>query len=187
LGADSIEPGDEWPFDSLRARRVNRAILLIAGRFVPVAYRLQGIPSDAIFVQKEVSMKKLLMTVLSAALVLAAAVATAQQNQPSTRPQADPHSSTASSANVEGTVSQIDATGRSFVVRDASGTETTVYFDQTTRLVAPEGNQGATTDRSGKTSSSISSLKVGDEVIVQTTDRDGKKFAATVKVQPKKS
>jgi hypothetical protein len=133
-------------------------------------------------------MKKLLMAVFSAALVLAAAVATAQQNQPSTRPQSDPsQTSSASAATLEGTVSQIDQSGRSFVVRDASGTETTVYWDQTTRLMSPEGSQGMTTERSGQTSSNMSNLKVGDDVVVKTTDQGGKKVAATVKVQPKKS
>jgi len=144
---------------------------------------------------KEVSMKKFLTGVSSAALVLAATVAVAQQNQPRQNPpanppqtdQAKPSDANANAGTFEGTITQIDQSGKSFVVRDVSGTDVTITWDQATRLMGSETSQGTTTDRSGQTSSSMSGLKVGDEVVVKTTDQGGKKVAAAVRVKPKKS
>jgi len=120
-------------------------------------------------------------------------MAIAQQD--TRRPEAPPQSpnqgtitgEAATAQPIRGTVSQIDQSGRSFVVRDQSGRDVTVYWDQTTRLMGAEVNQGSSSDRSGQTASSMSGLKVGDDVEVNATNQNGKSVASSVRVKPKKS
>jgi YD repeat-containing protein len=133
-------------------------------------------------------MKKFLMGVFSALLVLVATAAVAQQNQPANPPKPDQvKGSNVNAGTFEGTVTQIDQSGRTFVVRETGGTDVTITWDQATRLTGSETTQGTATDRSGQASSNMSGLKVGDEVVVKTTDQDGKKVAASVQIRTKKS
>jgi Cu/Ag efflux protein CusF len=140
-------------------------------------------------------MRKFVTPLFAAAFALCAAAAFAQKPQEDKRPEAPPQSpnqgtitgEAATAQPIRGTVSQIDQSGRSFVVRDQSGRDVTVYWDQTTRLMGPESSQGATSERSGQTSSSMSGLKVGDQVEVNATNQNGKSVASAVRVLPKKS
>ena len=138
-------------------------------------------------------MKKSITPLFAAAFALSAAMAVAQQDnkRPETPPQS-PNSGNvtgqaATAQPIRGTVSQVDPSGQSFVVRDQSGRDVTVYWDQTTRLSAPEASQGSTGDRSGQTASNMSALKIGDEVEVNATNQNGKSVASSVRVLPKKS
>jgi len=119
---------------------------------------------------------------VSAAVTLSAAVLVAQQdNRRPNDPQANnpqTYDSTKSAAGTyEGTVSQIDPSGGSFVLRDRSGSEVTIAWDSATRLTGVEASQGT----------GLSALKVGDEVTVKTMSQGGKNVASMVQVRPKKS
>lgn len=70
--------------------------------------------------------------------------------------------------SVEGTITKVDNAGKSIVVKTADGTETTVYWNDTTKV------QG--------------SLKEGETVHVKTSEKDGKVWATYVhvgKMEPK--
>jgi hypothetical protein len=63
---------------------------------------------------------------------------------------------------ISGTISKVDMTGKSMVVKAADGKETTIYWNDATKL------QGT--------------VKEGEMVHVKTTDKDGKAWATWVKV-----
>jgi Cu/Ag efflux protein CusF len=144
-------------------------------------------------------MKKIAVPLLATAFALFAAMAFAQQNTSQQSPQDNKQSKppetsqgnttgeAATAQPMRGTVSQIDTSGRSFVLHDQSGRDVTVYWDQTTRLSGPEVSQGRTNNMSGQTNSNMNGLKVGDEVEVNATNQNGKSVAASVRVLPKKS
>jgi hypothetical protein len=126
-------------------------------------------------------MKRFLTPVLAAAVALCAATLVAQQdNRKPNDPRANnpqTYDSAKTAGTYEGTVSQIDPSGGSFVLRDRSGSEVTISWDQSTRLSGTEASQGT----------GLSALKVGDEVTVKTSTQGGKTVASMVQVRPKKS
>ncbi|HTO75022.1 MAG TPA: DUF5666 domain-containing protein [Thermoanaerobaculia bacterium] len=126
-------------------------------------------------------MKRFLTPILAAALTLSAAALVAQQDnrRPNSARDESPqtYDSARSAGTYEGTVSQIDSSGSSFVLRDRSGSEVTISWDQSTRLTGVEASQGT----------GLSALKVGDEVVVKTSAQGGKNVASMVQVRPKKS
>ena len=64
------------------------------------------------------------------------------------------------SKSLQGTITRVDTASKTLVVRETSGTETTVYWDDTTRVVGD--------------------LKEGSSVQLTTSERDGKKFASSI-------
>ena len=64
---------------------------------------------------------------------------------------------------VEGTISKLDVTGKSMTIKDAAGTETTVYWSDSTKV---EGGD----------------LKEGQTVHVKAMEKDGKMWASWVHV-----
>lgn len=66
---------------------------------------------------------------------------------------------------MEGTISKLDMTGKSMVVRGADGKETTVYWNESTKV------EGV--------------LKEGEMVHVKTMEKDGKVWASWVHVGKK--
>jgi hypothetical protein len=107
-------------------------------------------------------MKRIL---LSIALVSAFALATAAVAQD--KPSSDSSQKSAQSGSLHGTITSVDNTNKSFVVKDdATGKETTVYWDTTTKL-------------SGD-------LKVGSMVTVQSNQSSGRMTATSVEVQSAK-
>jgi len=127
-------------------------------------------------------MKRFLTPMLAAAVTLSAAALVAQQDnrRPNDPRDENPqtYDSSKSAATFEGTVSQIDPSGSSFVLRDRSGSEVTISWDQSTRVMGAEASQA---------SSGMSTLKVGDEVVVKTATQGSKTLATTVQIRPKKS
>jgi hypothetical protein len=103
-------------------------------------------------------MKKVSILALAVALVLST-MAIAQETKPSDKPSQQPSSSMTS---LRGTISSVDNTGKSFVVKDANGKETTVYWNDATRL-------------SGE-------LAPGATVVLQTSTQDGKVMASSIQV-----
>jgi len=104
-------------------------------------------------------MKKVGFLALTAVLVLAtAAVAIPQsaQDKPADNPSAS------QSKAVRGTITSVDNAAKSFVVKDANGTETTVFWNDATRL-------------SGE-------LATGSMVVVQSAMQDGKTVATAIQV-----
>ena len=129
-------------------------------------------------------MRRLLTSVLVAGVSLSAAALVAQDaTKPSDKPNdSQSSSSSATAGTYQGTITQIDETGHSFVLRDQSGQNVTVYWDQSTRLMAPEASQGQASGQSATTG-----IKVGDDVVVKTTSQGDKNVATTIQVRPKKS
>jgi hypothetical protein len=103
-------------------------------------------------------MKKVSLLALAAALVLST-VAIAQDTKPADKPSQQPSSSMSS---LRGTISSVDNTGKSFVVKDSAGKETTVYWNDATRL-------------SGD-------LATGSMVVIQSSTQDGKVMASSIQV-----
>ena len=126
-------------------------------------------------------MKRFLTPMLAAAVTLSAAALVAQQdNRKPNDPRANnpqTYDSAKSAGTYEGTVSQIDPSGSSFVLRDRSGSEVTIAWDSATRLTGVEASRGT----------GLSALKVGDEVTVKTSTQGDKTVASMVQVRPKKS
>jgi hypothetical protein len=67
---------------------------------------------------------------------------------------------------LEGTITKLDMTGRSMVVKSADGKETTVYWNEATKL------EGV--------------LKEGSTVHLSTMEKDGKTWASSVHVAENK-
>jgi hypothetical protein len=104
---------------------------------------------------KEDSMKKALA--LAVVTIFCAAVALA--NSPGEK----------GGKSMEGTISTLDMTGKSMVVKGSDGKDTTVYWNDATKL------QGT--------------LKEGELVHLRVTEKDGKTWASWVhvgKMEPKK-
>jgi Domain of unknown function (DUF5666) len=109
-------------------------------------------------------MKRLILSAaIVAALAATTAIAQEKPQDPAQQPEARQSSSQSQAAatSVKGTVSSVDQSGKSFVVKDdATGKEVTVYWDSTTKL-------------SGD-------LKPGSMVSVTTTDQGGKMMATSI-------
>ncbi len=129
-------------------------------------------------------MKKFLTPVLASVFALSAAALVAQQDNKRPNDPRDNNPQTYDSAKTagtyEGTVSQIDASGSSFVLRDRSGKEVTIYWNSATRVMG-SSTQGTTTEPA------MSSLKVGDDVSVKASTDGSKNVATSVEIRPKKS
>jgi Cu/Ag efflux protein CusF len=108
-------------------------------------------------------MKRSLVLALALAFSLSAvATVSAQSTQDSSKSQP----SQSSMKSLRGTVSSVDNTAKSFVVKDSSGKEVTVFWTDSTRM-------------SGD-------LKEGSSVDIQTSDQGGKMVATSVDVQAAK-
>ncbi len=103
-------------------------------------------------------MKKVSVLALTAVLVLATAAIALPQD---TSKSQDNPSATASKS-MRGTISSVDNSAKSFVVKDSNGTETTVFWNDATRL-------------SGE-------LAPGAAVVIQTSMQDGKTVATAIQV-----
>ena len=128
-------------------------------------------------------MKRFLTPVLATVIALSAAALVAQQdNKRPTDPKDNPqtYDSAKSAGMYEGTVSQIDQSASSFVLRDRSGKDVTIYWNSATRVMGP-ATQGTTSEPA------MSNLKSGDEVVVKTSTEGDKNVAASVQIRPKKS
>jgi hypothetical protein len=108
--------------------------------------------------------------ILSAAIAsaLAAAATAVPQERPSDPAQPEARQSTqAQAATIRGSVTSVDQSAKSFVVKDeASGKEVTVYWDSSTKV---NGD-----------------LKPGSMVSLQTTDQGGKMMATSIDVKSAK-
>ena len=137
-------------------------------------------------------MKRFTTTMLATVFALAAGTLAAQDNPRPNHPQDRPPDTSQPSASqyaegagtFQGTISQIDQSGQTFTLRDASGKEVTISFDASTRVTGGDTSQSQSSSSSG---SSMSGLKVGDEVVVSTTSKGSKNLATSVQVKPKKS
>jgi hypothetical protein len=78
---------------------------------------------------------------------------------------ADPEKPKSHGNALSGTVTRVDRMAKTFVVRAANGKETTLVRTDATRV------QGET-------------LKVGDRVAVRWLEKDGKKIATSVRIEP---
>ena len=68
---------------------------------------------------------------------------------------------------IVGTITSIDNASKSMVVKDTAGTETTVYWNDASKVAGGE-------------------LREGSTVKVDVKDQDGKSFATSIQVQAKK-
>ena len=110
-------------------------------------------------------MKRVLLSIAFASAFVLAGVAMAQDG--SSNKSNDPQKSSPSPASIHGTITSVDNTAKSFTVKDdATGKETTVYWDSTTKL-------------SGD-------LKTGAMVTVQSNASSGRTMATSVEVQSAK-
>ena len=109
-------------------------------------------------------MKRVLLSLAMVSAFALATAAMAQDKPSSDRPSDSQSSQKASPASIHGTITSVDQSAKSFTVKDeATGKETTVYWDSSTKL-------------SGD-------LKVGSMVMVQSTDSSGRKLATSVEVK----
>jgi len=79
---------------------------------------------------------------------------------------AAPDPSQSDTKSVSGVISRVDMNAKSMVVKDASGNEVTVYWNEATRV-------------SGD-------LREGSTVKIDTREQDGKTWATSIDVQAKK-
>lgn len=100
-------------------------------------------------------MKKVSVLALTAILAFSVAALAAPQ-------AAQENPSASSMKSMRGTITSIDNSAKSFVVKDADGKEVTVFWNDATRL-------------SGE-------LAAGAAVVVQTSTQDGKTVATSVQV-----
>jgi hypothetical protein len=104
--------------------------------------------------------------ILSAAMAtaLAAAASAVPQEKPADPAQPEARQSTSQqtqATTMKGTVSSVDQSGKSFVIKDdATGKEVTVYWDSSTKVTGD--------------------LKPGSTVSIQTTDQGGKVMATSI-------
>ena len=103
-------------------------------------------------------MKKVSVLALTALLVPGATAIALPQD--ASKSQDNPSAS--QSKALRGTISSVDNSAKSFVVKDANGTETTVFWNDSTRL------SGA--------------LAPGAAVVIQTSMQDGKTMASAIQV-----
>ncbi len=97
-------------------------------------------------------MKKALGMALAAVIVLSA-VAMATE--------------AAADKSISGTISRLDTASKTMVIKDTSGKEVTVFWDDATRVAGGE-------------------LREGSQVEVQTKDQDGKNFATSIQIRATK-
>ncbi len=100
-------------------------------------------------------MRKRLVAMSAIALVCLATLAVAA-----------PDPSRSESKTISGVISHVDMTAKSLVVKDSSGNEVTVFWNDATRV-------------SGD-------LREGSNVRVETKDQDGKTWATSIDVSAKK-
>jgi hypothetical protein len=107
-------------------------------------------------------MKRIILSAaIAAALAATTAIAQEKPQDPSAPEARQSTSQSQAATSIRGTVVSVDQSGKSFVVKDeASGKETTVYWDSTTKM-------------SGD-------LKQGSMVSIQTTDQGGKVMATSI-------
>ena len=106
-------------------------------------------------------MRKLLVLALAAAFAVSgAAIASAQSAQPAPSQQG-------SMKSIRGTISSVDNTAKSLVLKDGDGKEQTIFWTDATRL-------------SGE-------LAEGASVALQTIQQDGKTVATSIQVSAKKA
>jgi cold shock CspA family protein len=110
-------------------------------------------------------MKRILAVVAAAMLCLSAASWAAAQEPE--KGSGDQKSKSVSAKTVQGTIVKVDNDQKMLVIRDDSGTSTTVYWDSTTQMGS-------------------SDLKEGQTVSVATTERNGKTFATSIQASAKK-
>jgi YD repeat-containing protein len=67
-------------------------------------------------------------------------------------------------SSLQGTITRVDTAGKMLTIRENSGSETTVYWDESTRI-------------SGE-------LKEGTSVTLTASDKEGKKLATSINVAP---
>jgi len=72
-----------------------------------------------------------------------------------------------SAGTVQGTITKVDAASKTLTIKESSGNETTVYWDEATRV-------------SGD-------LKEGSMAQVSVSDKDGRKLATSINVKAPKS
>lgn len=114
-------------------------------------------------------MKRVLLSVAVVSAFVLASAAVAQDRPASDRPSdvQSSQKSAPSPASIHGTITAVDSSAKSFTVKDdATGKETTVYWDSSTKL-------------SGD-------LKVGAMVSVQSNESSGKTMATSVEVKSAK-
>jgi cold shock CspA family protein len=115
--------------------------------------------------------KVLALSLMLAFALTAAAVAQDRPQTPPTDPASPPPAEQSgdkqSGKVVTGTVTRVDNTAKMFVVKDDTGKEVNVYWDDSTR--------GAT------------DLKEGASVSVQTNDQGGRNMATSISVRTKSS
>lgn len=114
-------------------------------------------------------MKKVLALSIAIVLVLSASAFAGQEPARPQDPQAsEPAPSSEQAQSVSGTISSLDNDQKMLVLRDDSGKEITVYWNDATRVSGGD-------------------LKEGASVSLQTTDQGGKTFATSIEVRTKKS
>jgi len=109
-------------------------------------------------------MKRVLLSAAIAAGLALSTAAIAQdssQQKPNEMKPVQSQSQQAAPSTIRGTISSVDNSGKSFVVKDDStGKEVTVYWDSSTKV---NGD-----------------LKVGNQVSLQTTDQGGRMMATSI-------
>ncbi len=106
-------------------------------------------------------MKKVWALCFAGALALASA-AIAQEQNPKRPPNSQSQGSEAIQS-LKGTVVSVDTTGKSFMLRDESGRQSTIYWDSSTELKGGPPKEGQSVELSG-------------------VNRDGKLVASTIQV-----
>jgi hypothetical protein len=79
---------------------------------------------------------------------------------------AAPDPSQSDTKTISGVISRVDMNGKTMVVKDASGNEITVYWNEATRVTGEP--------------------REGSSVTVQTKEQDGKTWATAINVSAKK-
>ncbi len=111
-------------------------------------------------------MKKFL-TLSFAALLVCTAAAIAQQSASPSNDQ----SSQSSAQSIRGTISSVDNNAKTLTVKDSTGKDVTIYWNDTTRF----------------SGGSFSDLKEGSAVTIQATDQSGRMVASSITLSSKKS
>ena len=106
-------------------------------------------------------MKRALLSAAIAAGLAVSAAAIAQDSPQKPDAMKPAQSQQAAPSSIHGTITSVDNTAKSFVVKDdTSGKEVTVYWDSSTKV---NGD-----------------LKVGSAVTLQTTDQSGRTLATSI-------
>jgi Cu/Ag efflux protein CusF len=105
-------------------------------------------------------MKKILALLMVVGFAAATALAAAQQMP---REKAGEQKAPAPAKSLRGTIAQVDNNAKSLTLKDDSGKETTVFWNDTTKIDGGE-------------------LKEGVTVSLETTQQDGKTLATSIKV-----